>query len=30
LDTERIEQQLEITIPTWQNSLKDCIQIINS
>ena len=30
LDTERIEQQLEITIPTWQNSLKNCIQILNS
>ena len=30
LDTERIEQQLGIPIPTWQNSLKDCIQILNS
>ena len=30
LDTERVEQQLRIIIPTWQNSLKDCIQILNS
>ena len=30
LDTERIEKKLGITIPTWQESLKKCVQILKS
>jgi dTDP-4-dehydrorhamnose reductase len=30
LDTERIEKELQIEIPTWQESLKKCIQILKS
>jgi dTDP-4-dehydrorhamnose reductase len=30
LDTERIEKELGVTIPTWQESLKKCIQIFKS
>ena len=30
LNTERIEKELGVTIPTWQGSLKKCIQILNS
>ena len=30
LDTERIEKELGVTIPTWQESLKKCIQILKS
>ena len=30
LDTEQIEKELQIEIPTWQESLKKCIQILKS
>jgi dTDP-4-dehydrorhamnose reductase len=30
LNTERIEKELGVTIPTWQESLKKCIQILKS
>ena len=30
LDTERIEKELQIEIPPWQESLKKCIQILKS
>ncbi|MDA9630400.1 dTDP-4-dehydrorhamnose reductase [Flavobacteriaceae bacterium] len=30
LDTGRIEKELQIEIPTWQESLKKCIQILKS
>ena len=30
LDTERIEKKLGINIPTWQESLKKCVQILKS
>ena len=30
LDTQRIEKELQIDIPTWQESLKKCIQILKS
>ena len=30
LNTERIEKELEVTIPTWQESLKKCIQILKN
>ena len=30
LDTERIEKELGVTIPTWQESLKKCVQILKS
>ena len=30
LDTRRIEKELQIEIPTWQESLKKCIQILKS
>ena len=30
LNTERIEKELGVTIPTWQESLKKCIQILNN
>ena len=30
LDTGRIEEKLQIEIPTWQESLKKCIQILKS
>ncbi|MDC3367793.1 dTDP-4-dehydrorhamnose reductase [Flavobacteriaceae bacterium] len=30
LNTERIEKELGVTIPTWQESLKKCIQILKN
>ena len=30
LDTQRIEKELGLTIPTWQESLKKCMQILKS
>ena len=30
LDTQRIEKELGVTIPTWQESLKKCMQILKS
>ena len=30
LNTERIEKELGVTIPAWQESLKKCIQILKS
>ena len=30
LDTQRIEKELGVTIPTWQESLKKCIQILKN
>lgn len=30
LDTERIEKELGVTIPMWQESLKKCIQILKN
>ena len=30
LDTERIEKELGVTLPTWQESLKKCIQILKN
>ena len=30
LDTGQIEKELQIEIPTWQESLKKCIQILKS
>ena len=30
LDTQRIEKELQIDIPTWQESLKKCMQILKS
>ena len=30
LDAGRIEKELQIEIPTWQESLKKCIQILKS
>jgi dTDP-4-dehydrorhamnose reductase len=30
LNTERIERELGVTIPTWQESLKKCIQILKN
>ena len=30
LNTERIEKELGVTIPTWQKSLKKCMQILKN
>ena len=30
LNTECVEKELGVTIPTWQESLKKCIQILKS
>ena len=30
LDTGQIEKELQIEIPTWQESLKKCMQILKS
>jgi len=30
LDTQRIEKELGVTIPTWQESLKKCMQILKN